>query len=557
MGDPFDAAALLEALSAHLSARDAALAAAQAARDAERDAALAAAQAARDTERDAALAAAQAARDAAHAREIARLAAEVARVREELRRREGGAPLPSSTMYATAGSEVLEALRRLGAVAALAAPPAGASADELAPLAAPADLAALRACARESELVEAATPLLSAARGFGGDAADPCAPLLVNSEDIKWLDALHAPMAEDQRKKPDLFATWEPLWSGRHEPGRGAVGRLAHRALQIDGCAREFYEAKLGAGNLTAGEFGQLVDYHSRVFGDVRGVLFNAREVWLYGSLRDRPLRLVQTAWDAPGSRAALRRFFEDDAPPEPPLVPLLRHLLASLGVAPERVPVGRPGAGNAQSLLGVGGTARVFCVRRAGVAAPLALKAAVGVSRGDLEYEFRALGAAHKAGAPVAAIMPDSLVFFTDAAGRYVGGGFLLRDVLAPAPAADTASRVAAHFAALHGLHECGFAHGDARVPNLLAVGRAGGAAASLVWVDLRAATSGPGADMLVESQRADAFELARSVLATAGRGARSLPAGFEDAVKRLPLGGAEAYAAVAAEVWRALSVP
>jgi hypothetical protein len=540
MGEPFDAAALLEALSAQLTARDAARDAAQAARDAERDAARDAAQAARDAERD-----------AAHSRAIAALAAEVARVREELRRSGSGAPLPSSKMYATAGSEVLEALRRLGTVAALAAPPAGASADELAPLAAPADLAALRACARESDLVEAAVPLLRAARGFGGGAADPCAPLLVNSADIRWLDALHAPLPHDELKKPDLFATWEPLWSGRLEPGRGAVGRLAHRALQLDGCAREFYEAKLGAGNLTAADFGQLVDYHSRVFGDVRGVLFNAREVWLYGSLRDRPLRLVQTAWDAPGSRAALRRFFEDDAPPEPPLVPLLRHLLESLGVAPERVPVGRPGAGHAQSLLGVGGTARVFCVRRAGIAAPLALKAAVGVSRGELEYEFRALGAAHAAGAPVAATLPDSLVFFTDAAGRHAGGGFLLLDVLAPAPAADTGPRVAAHFAALRGLHECGFAHGDARVPNLLA------AADRLVWVDLRAAASGLGADALAAAQRADAVELARSVLAAMGRGARSLPAGFEAAVARLPAGGAAAYAAVAADVWRALSEP
>ena len=122
------------------------------------------------------------------------------------------------------------------------------------------------------------------------------------------------------------------------------------------------------------------------MFGDVRGVLFNAREVWLYGSVRDRPLRLIQTAWDAPGSRAALRHFFEDGAPHEPPLVPLLRHLLRALDATPARVPVGRPGAGKATALLGVGGTARVFCVQRAGDAAPLALKAAVGVSRGDLD---------------------------------------------------------------------------------------------------------------------------------------------------------------------------
>jgi len=72
--------------------------------------------------------------------------------------RGAGEALPSSKMYATAGSEVLEALRRLGAVAALAAPPVGASAEELAPLAEPAALAALHACTRESYLVVRVEP---------------------------------------------------------------------------------------------------------------------------------------------------------------------------------------------------------------------------------------------------------------------------------------------------------------------------------------------------------------------------------------------------------------
>ncbi len=58
--------------------------------------------------------------------------------------------------------------------------------------------------------------------------------------------------------------------------------------------------------------------------------------------------------------------------------------------------------------------------------------------------------------------------------------------------------------------------------MPNLLANGPADGAAVRLVWVDLRAAASGPGADALAAAQRADVFELARSVLAAAGRGAR-----------------------------------
>jgi hypothetical protein len=101
---------------------------------------------------------------------------------------------------------------------------------------------------------------------------------------MPWLDALHAPLPAGQLKRPDFFATWAPFWTGRSDAARGAVGRLAARALQLDGCVREFYEAKAGAGELTAADFGQLVDYHSRVRGRVRGAVFNARVFWLYES---------------------------------------------------------------------------------------------------------------------------------------------------------------------------------------------------------------------------------------------------------------------------------
>jgi len=59
------------------------------------------------------------------------------------------------------------------------------------------------------------------------------------------------------------------------------IGRLAVRALQLDWCTRVFYEAKLGEGELTAADFGRLVNCHSGVRGPVRGVLFNARALWL------------------------------------------------------------------------------------------------------------------------------------------------------------------------------------------------------------------------------------------------------------------------------------
>jgi len=445
-----------------------------------------------------------------------------------------------SVSYANVGDEALAALTSLGRIS-VAAP------DDGAPVATPSDLARLRECAKEPELVAAIAPLLRAARGFNSAAgpADPVARVLVNSEGTGWLDAPQAPLPADQLKRPDLFATWAPFWAGRVDAARGAVGRLAHRALQLDGCARELYEAKLGVGELTSKHFGQLVDYHSRVPGPVRGVLFNARAFWLYESRSHMPLNLIKSEWGARGSRALLREFF--DAAPEPPLVPLLRHLCRELGVAPRLVAAAgaeRAAKGATSAFLGAGGSARVFCVAKEGAAAPFALKASVTLSRADLEYEYTALERAAAAGAPVVPVVPGSLVFFVDDAGAHGGGGFLLRDVCASAQL-DSLPRYVAAFAALRALHATGFAHGDARRPNLVERGR--GADAELLWIDLRAAA--PGA--LAVAQRADARTLAASALGLPQGSA--LPARVDAELAGVP-GAAASYASLAAAVWAVL---
>jgi hypothetical protein len=232
---------------------------------------------------DAALHAEAAARDVALRAEMAVLRAEMAALRREGRLEES----PSAPSYATVGDEALLALTASGRISAAAEPAEDAAgASELAPIATPAELAHLAhlcACASEREFVAAITPLMRGARGLdgAGAAADPCARVLVNSESVAWLDALHKALPAKQLKRPDLFATWAPFWSGHADAARGAVGRLAHRALQLDGCLCEFYEAKHGDGELTAADFGQLVDYHSRVRGRVRGVLFNGQRAVL------------------------------------------------------------------------------------------------------------------------------------------------------------------------------------------------------------------------------------------------------------------------------------
>ena len=536
-----DTAARDAALRADTAARDAALRADMSALRADtvaRDAALRADMAAlrADTAaRDAALRADNAARDAA-------LLAEMAALRREGRLVES----PSAPSYATVGDEALVALTASGRISAAAEPAEDAAgAAELAPIATPAQLARLCACASEREFVAAITPLMRGARGLdgAGAAADPCARVLVNSERVAWLDALHKALPAKQLKRPDLFATWAPFWSGHADAARGAVGRLAHRALQLDGCVCEFYEAKHGDGELTAADFGQLVDYHSRVRGRVRGVLFNARFFWLYESYTQFPVALIKGELGARGSRAALRAFF--DAAPEPPLVPLLRHLCRELRVAPRHMTAA--GAKRTSAFLGAGGSARVFCVAAEGGApAPLALKVSEKLSRAELEYEFSTLQRAAGAGAPVVPVVPDSLVVYVDDRGTHRGGGFLLRDVCARA-VLETPSRCAAAFAALRALHAAGFAHGDARLPNLVV--RGCGAGFELLWIDLREAAAGA----LAAAQRADAHALAASALGVAQ--GDELPARVDAALDCVPAGGEAAYDALAAAVWEAFA--
>ena len=464
---------------------------------------------------------------------------------------------PSAPSYATVGTEALAALTASGRIAVADLSPASAPDAERAPFATAADLTKLSECKSERELVLAITPLLLAARGFdvaAGATTDPCARVLVNSERTPWLDALHAPLPSDQLKRPDLFATWAPFWSGRVRPTGGLVGRLAHRELQLDGCVREFYEAKLGSGDLTSADFGQLVDYHSRVDGSVRGVLFNARVFWLYESVRNLPVALTKAEWGAHGSRALLRAFFDRGL--EPPLVPLLRHLCSTLQLAPVCVAASAasPAAGDdgttrrSGAFLGAGGSARVFSVTSNDSTAALrALKVSTKLSRADLEYEFATLQRAAAAGAPVIPVVADSLVCSVDDNGAHCGGGFLMSEVCAGA-LLDSGTRCAAAFTSLHKLHAAGFVHGDARLPNLLMRGGRG-ADLSFVWIDLRDAAAGA----LAVAQRADARTFAASVLRVEQRGGGTLPAPVDLAIGRVPTDGEAAYSALGAAVWAA----
>ena len=220
---------------------------------------------------------------------------------------------------------------------------------------------------------------------------------------------------------------------------------------------------------------------------------------------------------------------------------------MAELGVMPAV-----PGA----AFLGAGATGRVFCVRpaaggraaAAAAAAPqqlLALKVSSRVPRGELALEFGALAAAAACGAPVAAPVPGSHVnIFKPDSGQYLGGGYLLAEVMEPAPPITSLQRCRKAFGALAALHAKGFPHGDARLPNLLQRGSGG-----LAWVDLGAPK--PGAP----AYAADREVLVASVLGAAlqWRAQVQVAAALEAAAQAL---GAAAtnYDALAAAVYEAL---
>jgi hypothetical protein len=530
-------------------------------------------------------------------RKLAEGLGDVSRRLAALERAQMHSPSPSAVAYSTVGSEALKYLERVSKITALA--PAPPSSPDSEPIASPALLAQLSDCATEAELVAAIAPALYRARGFADPAAEACAPVLVNSEAIRWLDALDAALPADQRKKPDLFATWTPFLAraAAAHSGSGMVpaGKLASRTLQLDGCVAEFYEAKVGSGSLTPSDFGQLADYHSRVPGDVRGVLFNARYFWLYHSARHLPLSLARGELGSRGSQAALRHFFAGAH--EPPLLLLLRHLMARLDAVPWTPPSaggaegasaasggggGGGGGGSAPAaaaatgfttpFLGAGGSARVFAVQCRGSARPCALKASLTLQRSQLECEYSLMQRAAAAGAPVVAVVEGSLTIFyhEGPAAAYGGGGFLLREVCRPA-AVTSLARCKAAFAALHHLHAAGFVHGDARLPNLVLGappaegagaseapsgegGSAGGSGGSssggarpqsaMLWIDLREGVH----EALPANQRADARMLAASVLHA--RPGAPLPDSVEAA---LELVGDTRYAALGAAVWAA----
>ena len=453
-------------------------------------------------------------------------------------------PAQPDTTAAALGESHLSVLQNIaGGVAVFAG-------SDGAPILTAAQQREFAACTTESDVVKFITPFLWELSDT--DADDACGAVLVNSERFRWLDQPKQPLRSDLRLKPDLFRTWRAFIVDRGGTATQGVGPeylfgpLAHRNLQLDGCVRELYEAKLD--ELSAAHFGELVTYHRLIRGLCCGMLFNRSTFWLYASHDGHPTRLLKCSWTAPGTAQCVRDFF---APcrPEPPLLSCFRELLRQLDVCPV--------AAEGTAFLGAGGYGRVFRVTRvpgtaaadAAAESPLALKVMLTSPHSDVCNEYNALLAAAERGAPVVPVVANSVHLLDgDKGGGHWGGGFLLREVGSPFEVKSRANCRAA-FASLRELHACGVLHGDARLPNLLRL-RTG----TLAWIDLqRGVVSGEfGAAVLAGNARYDARRLACSIL---GCETGAEPDAVEQALRAYDGASAKFAVALADAVWAAKS--
>lgn len=457
-------------------------------------------------------------------------------------------------------------LRALGTPSAALSPPTASllgnvTLDELSTTAAVHDLAAAAGAAvldpeeqdrlsdltTENDVIKFITPFLMDICTPASTAAGASSfrRVLVNSEYLQWLRH-PASKREKLELKPDLHLSWHPFVEYRDAndtqspAGPGFLfGILPSDALTKAMCSVAFFEAKRGP--LTHKDFGELCAYHQCINGPCWGMLFDATAFWLYTSVRGNPVRLLRGKWVQPGSAAAIRDHF--NAVPEPALLTLLKALTSALAVdicqyAPAR-----------RAHLGSGANGHVFSV--GDPFRPKALKVILQPDDGtSIATEFALMAdAADRCADAVVCPVPGSLREF-DSLGPASGGGYMLAEVGEPIDL-KTAKHCAKVFAALARLHRGRVYHGDARLPNLVAVRDADGQK-QLKWVDLRHCSMLRETESAEVQCRRDLCTLAASILDCAGE----LPREVQAAIGRYVPGGE--VEDVSAAVWAAkLSAP
>jgi hypothetical protein len=327
----------------------------------------------------------------------------------------------------------------------------------------------------ENVLSAALTPLLTA--------LVPRGLVLSNTVHYQWLPPSDEAPPQFWRK-PDLLVAHPGAIKRRLAPdtavldeqkayceGKHVFGGLddpVHTSVYLN----SVWEGKnnLGNGHKAVGE---LADYISCVGVRDRtllGVLYDIKSFWLLECSNTFISKIIKCKWTTPGSLERLRAALDDERWRTPECTALLEaERLLKVSCAFEA-------GASASALLGIGGYGRVFRVLEDGSGQDGALKVVVSPDSADpaLRAEVEMLQAACKAGCKVATVVADPVSLSAGSA------AYLLREVgtrFRGATLDDQQSAVKA----LCSLHQRGFVHGDARVPNVL---RHNGA---LMWVDMR----------------------------------------------------------------------
>lgn len=298
---------------------------------------------------------------------------------------------------------------------------------------------------------------------------------LFDSQEVPWLGASDV---EDHaaRKKPDLFgasifafnaATRCPdriadalLRSSCSDEIRASIvsrqGGVNDFRLIKNGFVSLVCEFKTDIGDRANEPLGQLCLYHERVpYVTSFGILGDRHGFWLTVAMSGTVNRITgKVPWSARGSARVLREHIALAKNAVGPAAVAANELSKLLNVTPV----------DGAAFLGAGATGWVFRVRDNGDATELAMKIVLFENRLGLAQEFDLLKACSADASDVVARVDGvRAVVIIDG----VGAAFCYKDVGRRVEC--TKANVKRVFAALRRLHERGFFHGDARLPNII----------------------------------------------------------------------------------------
>ena len=322
----------------------------------------------------------------------------------------------------------------------------------------------LQSCDNEHEFVAAMT--LHFENIFPKDVC------LVNSEAYGWLKA----STEHHTLKPDMFLCYEAMYAEK-KPWEPKIGTVRNRRgtdkfgmlsdWELRDCIALTLEAKL---EIDIAAFGQIAKYGSRIlykanatFGSTRLMLFDMTHFFLVEAFPGNIFRFEKFEWTQPGSKQRLQNF---------PLYDNTWTDLVKNACQKWNLKIARDE--NGSSFLGYGAHGRVFRVKEANKEEHLALKVVKEKSEFFLHWEKQTLRMAFNICDGVMPLVNEK---------EDLDYALLMSHVGAPVNAKQHKDVITL----LSKLHQHKIHHGDARLRNVVAVGK------KLYWIDFMSFRSWP----------------------------------------------------------------